>query len=269
MPRVAIDIVEARRKRLAEVLESSGYLPVGELCRRLGVSEATCRRDLTMLVDRDQVRRTFGGALGVVQSPSLGQYDAGFASFRARLRVASGSKSILAQRAVALIKAGQVIFLDAGTTTFRVMEELVRRPPDRLTVVTHSLMVALRLGAVEGMTVHLLGGQVLYRQGLTLGARTEVAARVFDFDLALLGAEAFNHRGIFNSHDDVVRLQKTVVGRSRRVRFLMDKTKGGQTAAVEVFGWERWPGGDVRLLSDADAGLLEKNGVDKRFVARG
>jgi DeoR family fructose operon transcriptional repressor len=269
MPRVALEVVETRRTRLAEVLQSSGYLPVGELCRRLGVSEATCRRDLTMLANRDQVRRTFGGALGVERSPSLGQYEAGFASFRARRRLASGSKSVLARRAVGLIKAGQVIFLDAGTTVYRVVEELVQRPPDRLTVVTHSLMVALRLGAVEGMTVHLLGGQVLYRQGLTLGARTEVAARAFNFDLALLGAEAFNSVGIFNSQDDVVRLQKTVVGRSRRVRFLMDKTKGGQTAAVEVFGWERWPGRDVRLLSDADAALLAKNGVEKRFVARG
>ena len=269
MPRVALEVVEARRRRLAEVLESSGYLPIGELCRRLGVSEATCRRDLAMLVRRDQVRRTFGGALGIQQSPSLGQFDAGFASFRARRRLAGGSKSILARRAVGLVKARQTIFLDAGTTVFRVMEELVRRPPDRLTVVTHSLMVALRLGAVEGVTVHLLGGQVLYRQGLTLGARTEIAAGAFDFDLALLGAEAFNHVGIFNSQDDVVRLQRKVIARSKSVRFLMDRTKADGVAPVRVLGWADWPGGDVRLLSDADAALLGKTGVDRRFIARG
>lgn len=269
MPRVAIEVVESRRKRLAGFLQSSGYLPVAELCRRLNVSEATCRRDLTMLVNRDQVRRTFGGALGVQQSPTLGQFDAGFASFRARRRLAASSKSRLARRAVRLIKRRQTIFLDAGTTTFRVMEELIRRPPDRLTVVTHSLMVALHLSSVEGVTVHLLGGQVLYRQGLTLGSRTELAARAFDFDLALLGAEAFNNAGIFNSQEDVVRLQKNVVSRSKSVRFLMDKTKAGQAAPVPVFRWDRWPRGDVRLLSDAGAALLRKNRVDRRFARKG
>jgi DeoR/GlpR family transcriptional regulator of sugar metabolism len=254
---------------LWELLQSSGYLPVDELCRRLKVSEATCRRDLAALSKRDQVRRTFGGALSVEKSPSLRQFDTSFASFRARRRLAADSKRILAERAVRLVKARQVIFVDAGTTTFRVVEALVRRPPTPLAVVTHSLMVALQLGAVDGVTVHLLGGQVLYRQGLTLGSTTESAAGEFEFDLALLGAEAFNDDGVFNSQDDVVRLQKKIVGKSKRVRFLMDRTKVGQSAMVKVFGWSDWPSGDVGLITDADSSLLREYGVEKRFVSRG
>jgi DeoR family fructose operon transcriptional repressor len=269
MPRVAIEVVEERRKQLGELLQSSGYLPVDELCRRLKVSEATCRRDLATLSQRDQVRRTFGGALSVEKSPSLRQFDTSFASFRARRRLAADSKRILAERAVRLVKAGQIVFLDAGTTTFRVVEALVRRPPTPLMVVTHSLMVALHLGAVEGLTVHLLGGQVLYRQGLTLGPTAESAAGEFEFDLALLGAEAFNTDGVFNSQDDVVQLQKKIVRKSKRTRFLMDRTKVGQTALVKVFGWDDWPSGDVRLMTDGDSSLLREHGIEKQFVSRG
>jgi DeoR/GlpR family transcriptional regulator of sugar metabolism len=268
MPRVALEVVEDRRRRLAALLETAGYLPVDELCRRLNVSQATCRRDLSQLVDRAQIRRTFGGALGLQQPLGVRQYDASFASFRSRKRLASGSKLKLARRAVRMMKANQVVFIDAGTTTFRLVEELADQPPTPLTIVTHSLMVALHLGAVEGFTVHLLGGEVLHRQGLTLGKSTEMAAGDFEFDLALLGAEAFNSAGIFNSQENVVRLQKIVMERSKSTRFLMDRTKAGQSAPVPVLNWERWPGGDVRLMSDVDAATLSEQHIEKRFVIR-
>ena len=44
--RVPVHVVEARREKLAALIEKHRYLPIGELCRQLGVSEATARRDL-------------------------------------------------------------------------------------------------------------------------------------------------------------------------------------------------------------------------------
>ena len=47
--RVPRHIVESRHERLRGLIRTDGFLPVGEICRRLGVSEATARRDLSAL----------------------------------------------------------------------------------------------------------------------------------------------------------------------------------------------------------------------------
>ena len=49
--KVPLHVVQARRERLGQLLEQHRYLPVKELCRRLGVSEATARRDLAAAID--------------------------------------------------------------------------------------------------------------------------------------------------------------------------------------------------------------------------
>ena len=66
----------ARRKSLAELLENHRYLPLAEVCARLGISQATARRDLRVLVREKKITRTYGGALGT--------FDATFASFADR-----------------------------------------------------------------------------------------------------------------------------------------------------------------------------------------
>ena len=61
--KVPLQIVIARRERLAAMIAEHGYMPVGELCRRLEVSEATARRDLAALANEKKIKRTYGGAV--------------------------------------------------------------------------------------------------------------------------------------------------------------------------------------------------------------
>lgn len=56
--KVPLHVVKARRERLAAMLAQYGYMPVGELCRRLEVSEATARRDLAALAGEKKIKRT-------------------------------------------------------------------------------------------------------------------------------------------------------------------------------------------------------------------
>ena len=56
--RVPLHIVEARRDKLASLIETHRYLPLRELCKRLGVSEATARRDLAELAKRKDRKST-------------------------------------------------------------------------------------------------------------------------------------------------------------------------------------------------------------------
>jgi DeoR/GlpR family transcriptional regulator of sugar metabolism len=62
--KVAYEVVKARRDQLAQLLAEHQYLPLAEVCARLGISEATARRDLTALERDHAITRTYGGAVG-------------------------------------------------------------------------------------------------------------------------------------------------------------------------------------------------------------
>jgi len=69
--RVPLHVVEARREKLAALIDRHRYLPVHELCRRLGVSEATARRDLASLASRNKSNAPMAVPLQNLMSDSL------------------------------------------------------------------------------------------------------------------------------------------------------------------------------------------------------
>ena len=243
MPRVSQAEVEARRERLAEILAGARYLPVGELARRLDVSEVTARRDLAALDRQDRIRRTHGGA--VASDVAADAYDRRFASFDARRRVSAPAKAAIARAAVDLVTPGQSVFIDAGTPCFRAAAELRRRGVPGVTVLTQSLAVADLLG--EAFEVTLTGGRLLPRQQTLVGDVALANVAAMHVDLALLAAEAFGVEGLANSQADVVLLQRAVMKRAAGSVWLMHAGKLGRAAAEPVAAWD-----EVRtLLTDA------------------
>ena len=237
--RVPISIVEARRSKLAELLQKHAYLPIQEVCRRLGVSVATARRDLEALAGQGRLVRTFGGALA--------EFDTGFASFADRLRAAATAKRAIGKAAASFVHPGSTLYLDGGTTILAVAEVLAANPPPGVTVFTNNLPVADRLGACRAFKVQLLGGDYYHKLAQTGGERARRALDGVHFDLALMSAESMRAEGIFNSAPWIVKLQHAVLQRSRERAFCMDRTKIGAQTPVFV---AHWP--DVRrLITDA------------------
>ncbi|MGF1633159.1 MAG: DeoR/GlpR family DNA-binding transcription regulator [Phycisphaerae bacterium] len=263
MPRVALSIVEARRRQLVELLGARRYLPVHEVARELNVSEATARRDLDALQLQDRARRTFGGAVQPVEpDAALPDFDRRFPSFARRLRDAWPAKKRIARAAFKLIGAGQTLFLDAGTTCYAVARLLAGgkvRVPTGLRVYTHSLVLAEQLAAAEAVDVRMLGGRLLHNQRICLGAEVLRQVRRLRFDLALLGGEGFDAAGVWGSHAQVVQLQQAVVGRCDRHVLLLDGTKLNQNHGRLLLAW---PDADT-LITDATATDLKHAGVPR------
>ena len=129
--RVAAHVVEARRESLSRLLERHRYLSVPELCRRLGISEATARRDLASLKRQRRIRRTHGGAMLEI--------EATFASLRARARKARMAKDRIADAAYRFVRPCTVCYLDAGTTMLALARRLRADPVHPLTLLTNNL----------------------------------------------------------------------------------------------------------------------------------
>jgi DeoR/GlpR family transcriptional regulator of sugar metabolism len=247
--RVPQHVLEARRSRLAELLQERGYLPISDLCQELGVSEATARRDLSALEKEERITRTYGGALI--------EFNATFTSFRERLRQNAEAKEAIARTAVSLVQPGMRIYLDAGTTAFAVAKELRHRLPDHLTIITNNLALVEVLGSLGGAKTIFLGGELLERQSVLLGKEALQAVRRQEIDLAFLSAQGMNSEGLWNSQRDIVRFQHAVMNRATRTCFCLDRSKFGRTAPEHLLSW-----GDIKTLaSDISLHDLRRAGV--------
>jgi DeoR/GlpR family transcriptional regulator of sugar metabolism len=199
-----------RRQLIVEQLRRDGRVVAAELGETLGVSHDTVRRDLQDLADAGLLQRVHGGALPPVTVS---------ATFPARQRDAPAAKLALARAAAKLVRPGQLIVLDAGTTNERLALEL---PPElEATIFTNAPPIALALATHPRVEVHLLGGR-LDKAGLAaVGSATVEAVRRLRADLCFLGIcsvhpelgitgddseEAYLKRAMIESAADVIGL---------------------------------------------------------------
>jgi len=250
--KVPLHIVHARRERLAKLIEQHHYLPIRELCQRLGVSEATARRDLAALVKEKKITRTYGGALG--------EFNDRFPSFRERQLTASRPKSRIARTALRLIQPNGVYFLDSGTTIFALAEAFRESPGTPVTIVTSNIPIGEALATLPDVQVFQLAGQLLHRQSVLLGETARRSLDFWQFDVAFLSAEGMNAAGIWNSQQIIVEQQKAAIRRSRRSIFCLDSGKLDLDAPQFLLPWR-----DVDcLLTDLPIEKLAAAGITLR-----
>lgn len=248
--RVPQHLVDRRREELRSLIRHDGFLPVAEICKRLGVSEATARRDLAAVEADGHITRTYGGALA--------DYNSSFDSVDVRSGRARSAKARIARKAVALIPRTGTIFLDAGTTIQAVARELARRRDFAgLVVVTNSLSAATVLGGVAGLELHVLGGMFMSRQAALMGARAVDALGDWKFDVALLAGEGMDAAGITNSHDHIAAFQQAVMPHATRTCFCLDASKLGRATPHRAAAWSQVS----ILVTDASAKALAENNI--------
>ena len=248
--RVPRHLVDRRREELRRLIRRDGFLPVAAICRRLGVSEATARRDLVAVEAGGHITRTYGGALA--------DYNSAFASLDERSGRARPAKARIAEAAARSIPREGTVFLDAGTTIQAVARALAhRRDLTHLVVVTNSLAAAAVVGGATGVELHVVGGMFLNRQAVLMGARAIRALGGWSFDAAFLSGEAMDGEGISNSHEAIADFQTAVLRRSRRIFFCLDASKLGRATPYRVAPWKQL----TALITDAPARALAERGI--------
>lgn len=170
-----------RRKQIADRLVRGEAVIATSLATEFRVSEDAIRRDLRALASEGVCKRVYGGALPT--SPVSSSID-----------VRSGEdierKRALACTALRLIRAGQTLFLDTGSTNLQLAARL---PSDlALTVVTNSVPAAAMLMGRPGIAMVLIGGRVNPTVGGCVDARSIAELRRFRIDLCFLGACAMS-----------------------------------------------------------------------------
>jgi DeoR/GlpR family transcriptional regulator of sugar metabolism len=223
----------------------SGATSVRDLASQLGVSPSTIRRDLEVL-DRDgTLRRVRGGALA----------DADADTHRPFAEVAAvdeQDKEAVAIRAAQLVRDGEVVLLDIGTTTMRLARRLRGR---RVTVVTSSLAVLDALRTDTEVELLLLGGMVRRPYHSLVGVLTEAALGQVVADRVFLGVSGVRPDGqLVDTTLAEVPLKRAMIAAAGQVVLVADRHKFPGTGALRVCGPEDI---DVIVTNDgADEGTL-------------
>ncbi|MEV6106861.1 DeoR/GlpR family DNA-binding transcription regulator [Streptomyces sp. NPDC051940] len=237
---------EARHEKLLSILGAEGVLPVREIASRLGVSEATARRDLTELGQAGRLTRVYGGAVA-----ARADDERPFAEVAVRDLPA---KAAVADRAAELVEDGDVVLLDIGTTTLELAKRLRRRP---VTVVTSNLAVYDELRDDPEVRLILLGGEVRRNYLSLVGLLTEVSLRELYVGRLFLGASGVLPDGtVLDSTHVEVPVKRAMIKASRQVVLLASAGKfPGDSGLARICGPQ-----DIQMLitnTQSDPATLE------------
>jgi DeoR/GlpR family transcriptional regulator of sugar metabolism len=172
---------DERERLILERLRAEGRVLASELAAEFNTSEHTVRRHLRDLADAGYCKRVYGGAL--LASP------AGLPAAR-RMEEAVERKARLAACAASIVRASQIILLDAGSTNVAIAEALPENAD--LTVITNSPEACLRLLDRTGFKVMLIGGHVGKEVAGAVGSIALLQIQQIKADLCFLGACALD-----------------------------------------------------------------------------
>jgi DeoR family transcriptional regulator of aga operon len=215
---------------ILEDLSEGGSVSVTELCRRLGVSAATIRRDLGLLEEHRLLRRTHGGAVsqGLLYELPL----------RYKTARHQEEKRRIAHAAVELVPDGAAIGLTGGTTTTEVARALVDR--ERLTIATNALNIASELAVRPNLRLVVTGGVARSASYELVGPLAEASLREINLDLAILGVDGISaDAGLTTHHEVEAHTNLALIDRARRVVVVTDGSKIGRAAFARICGLER------------------------------
>lgn len=140
---------QERKGIILKAIEEKGSVGVSELAVITQASEITVRRDLATLAEKGLIYRTHGGAMqvGLTKDPF---------NFAHKAAVNAERKDYICQLAARHIHDGDVIFMDCGSTIFRLCP-LIREK--RIKVITNSLPVVYELINSQ-VSLNLVGGEI-------------------------------------------------------------------------------------------------------------
>ena len=215
-----------RKQAILERAGQEGRVVASELSREFGVSEDTIRRDLRELAADGLLHRVHGGALPLPRPPvSL--------SYASRAAQAPEAKAAIARAAARLVRPGQLVAIDGGTTPLEVAQHL---PVElRLTVVTHSLPVLSALALRPNIEVIAVGGTVLGEALVTVGSVAVDAYRSMRPDVCFFGVAGIDvEAGVTALNLEEALVKRAMIERAAQVVAVAAADKLGTAGAFTV-----------------------------------
>jgi len=234
---------QKRKKKILDKLSAEEAVDIKELAAELDISEITVRRDLNLLANDGMLYRTHGGATKV--NPLEKPHD-----FINKAAKNSAAKDKICRLAAAQIHDGDVIFMDCGSTVFRLCQFIKNK---KIKVITNSLPVVYELQNCA-VSLNIIGGEFDNERQAVHGSVANEHISKYRADKAFLGVDGISENGLFANSEKEASITTAFAGNSAYRYILCDAAKIGKEIYLKF--------ADLSLINaiitDAGANMLDK-----------
>lgn len=218
-------LTEERYAIILNLVNKQKSVELNELCRLLDTSESTVRRDLSLLSNKGALVKVRGGAMAIDESFALFEQNV---DEKATLFVEE--KEAIARYAVSLIEDGDFVFIDAGTTTEKMIEYL---PAKQVTFVTNAFVHAKKL-AQRGFRVFLPAGEIKLVTEAIIGTGCVMSLDQYNFSKCFMGTNGISITGGYSTPDpNEASVKAAAIKNSRTAYILADHSKFDKVSSVK------------------------------------
>ena len=211
-----------RERVILDRLSADGSVSVGVLARDLGFSEVTIRGDLKVLEEKGWINRKRGGAAPALHREIL-----------ERQRIFPGQKNAIARAAAELVRDGDVIMIEAGTTTALIARYLAGKRD--IHIVTNSTLVFSYARMYPNLQITMTGGEFRRATESLVGPIALETIDRLNVRLAFVGTDGFTlDRGMSTHLMEGAEIVKAMKSHAETTVLTADSSKYGKVGFSHV-----------------------------------
>lgn len=216
-----------RLEKIFEMVKQEKYCSISLLAEKFNISNATVRRDLKVLEDAHKIENTRGGAMAV----NLGTSHE--PPYVEKANINKDEKKLLAIKACSMIKKGETIILDSGTTILG-MANIMKQMAE-ITVATNDVLIASTLAENPNISTMMIGGDIRKNYYSTSGLFAQETIMNINADKAFIGIDAFNlTKGFMITTMEEVAVKRLMMEAAKEVIIICDHSKGENVAFIKL-----------------------------------
>ncbi|MBS4930451.1 MAG: DeoR/GlpR transcriptional regulator [Clostridiales bacterium] len=247
--------VEARRKKILEIMKKNSEVKVETLAKELEVSFITIRRDLQYLEDKKLLMRTYGGAIAVETEQTKQEEILLY-------------RTLIAKYAAQFVEDRDTLFINTSSNALMMTKYITK---NNVTVITNNGK-AITSEHGQGVSIILTGGELRYPKEAMVGDFAIRNLQTIFAKKAFIGCSGISATaGVTTEIASEVKVNELMIhNATNEVYVLADYTKIGKNSSFISAGIE----GVTHLITDEKApeDLLEElraKGVQIHQVKKG
>jgi DeoR/GlpR family transcriptional regulator of sugar metabolism len=222
-----------RRERIRRLVNEHGRVRTSELAQLLDVTEPTIRKDILDLEAQKLLVRAHGGAVARGPMAEVDVHD--------RETKFIAEKRAIARACYDLIRPGDSVFLDGGTTQHELARILAVEEPLRyrdgqlpIKILTNSFRVAEICSGALPEAPLVLGGRYRPSGGCFVGPVAISTLQQFRVDIAFIGVTGVTETGFCAADVGEAQIKSEAISRAERVVIPMDHSKVGLSDFITI-----------------------------------
>jgi DeoR family transcriptional regulator, aga operon transcriptional repressor len=207
-----------RRNQIIIEIQKKGQVFVDELSKEFKVSEVTIRNDLEQLERKNMLIRARGGAINLESRVRIDHRltEKGKLNYK--------EKIIIGKQAAKLIKEGDTIIIDSGTTTIEIIKNISHLK--ELTLISNALNIVNELSNSPNINVIIPGGYLRQNSMSLVGPMAEKNLRNLHVDKVFLGVDGFDTKiGVYTPNIEEAHLNEIMIEAANEVIVVADSSK--------------------------------------------